>query len=332
MVALCFIHGDQYGITPAQKRCNNQQNNKHEPHGIFNLSLCTPEFTVFFYVMTEISKLFFHSGLENTFYSNLFIMPELPDLQAFSRNLSKKLVGKKVEKINAIYKKRLKTEEKGLQRSLEGATLSSVCREGKELHLSFDNGNVLALHMMLKGQLHLFHEKNDARFTIIELLFTDGTGLAMADFQGQATPTLNPQPKEAPDALSNTVNFKFLKEKLNKSKAAVKKVLIDQQVIRGIGNAYADEILWHARISPFSISNKIPDANLKALAKSIKSVLKQAEKKILKANPEIISGEIRDFVAVHSSKKQKSPTGARILIDKSSARKTYYTREQKLFR
>src|SRR5688500_101681 len=73
MVALCFIHGDQYGITPAQKRCNRQQNNKHEPHRIFNLSLYTPEFTVFFHVMTEISELFFQSGVENTFYSNVFI-------------------------------------------------------------------------------------------------------------------------------------------------------------------------------------------------------------------------------------------------------------------
>ena len=282
--------------------------------------------------MIEISKLFFQSDLENTFYGNLFIMPEIPDLQAFRLNLSKKLVGKKVEKINATYKKRLKTGEKDLQSSLEGATLLSVYREGKELHLSFDNGNVLALHMMLKGQLHLFHEKNDARFTIIELIFNDRTGLAMTDFQRQATPTLNPVPREAPDALSNTVNFKFLKEKLNNSKAAVKKVLMDQQVIRGIGNAYADEILWHAQISPFSISNKIPDESLKVLAKSIKSVLKQAEKKILTANPEIISGETRDFVAVHHAKKEKSPTGAKILIDTSGGRKTYYTREQKLFK
>lgn len=92
--------------------------------------------------------------MENTFYGNLFIMPESPDLQAFSRNLSKNLAGKKVEKINAIYKKRLKTEERDLQRSLEGATLASVCREGKEFHLCFDNGNVLALHMGTEDLLH----------------------------------------------------------------------------------------------------------------------------------------------------------------------------------
>lgn len=52
---------------------------------------------------------------------------------------------------------------------------------------------------MLRGQLHLFKENNDKKFTIIELLFTDGYGLAMTDFQGQATPTLNPIPREAED-------------------------------------------------------------------------------------------------------------------------------------
>jgi formamidopyrimidine-DNA glycosylase len=73
-----------------------------------------------------------------------------------------------------------------------------------------------------------------------------------------------------------------LKERLAKSKAVVKSALLDQHIIRGIGNAYADEILWDAGISPFSISNKIPDAEIKALLKSIKSVLQRAEKSIIK--------------------------------------------------
>jgi formamidopyrimidine-DNA glycosylase len=259
-------------------------------------------------------------------------MPELPDLQAFSRNLSKILVGKRLQKLYAINKRKLKSPEKDLQRNLEGAALSSIYREGKELHFAFDNGNRLGLHLMLKGKLYLFTQKNEHRFTIVEMLFNDGTGLAMTDFQGQATAILNPPLKKAPDALSKEVNFRFLKQKLNRSKAAVKKLLMDQQVIRGIGNAYADEILWHARISPFSISNKVPDASIKTLAKSIKTVLKQAEKIILKSSPEIISGEVRDFLAIHNPEKNQSPAGGKILVDTGSARKTYYTKEQKLFR
>jgi formamidopyrimidine-DNA glycosylase len=153
----------------------------------------------------------------------------------------------------------------------------------------------------------------------------------MTDYQGQATPTLNPKPHDGVDALSADVNFKFLKEKLQKKKAAIKNVLLDQHFIRGIGNAYVDEILWEAGISPFSSAGKIPDTHLKALDKAIKKVLKNAEKNIRKANPDIISGEIRDFLNIHNAKKSHSPTGGKIKVKASGARKTYYTDEQELF-
>lgn len=258
-------------------------------------------------------------------------MPELPDLQAFSRNLARRLTGKKIEKIHAIKTKKLKTSEKELERALSGATLVSVDREGKELHFVFDNGNVLALHLMLKGQLHFFQGKNEQRFTLLELIFSDGAGLAMTDFQRQATPTLNPEPRAAPDALSDDASFGFLKEKLNRSKTTIKKLLTDQKIIRGIGNAYADEILWQARISPFSTCNKIPDAAIKKLHKSIRTVFAQAEKAILQASPEIIGGEIRSFMAIHNPDKQHSPTHAPIRTKETGGRKTYYTDEQTLY-
>lgn len=63
-------------------------------------------------------------------------MPELPDLQVFSRNLSKKLVGKTVQKLYTINKKKLNTSEKELRDSIESARLSRVYREGKELHFA----------------------------------------------------------------------------------------------------------------------------------------------------------------------------------------------------
>lgn len=259
-------------------------------------------------------------------------MPELPDLQAFSRNLSKKLVGKRVEKIRAVQTKKLKSPEKAFQQALEGAVLASVHRDGKELHLIFDNGNVLGLHMMLKGQLQYFQNANENKFTIMELLFEDGCGLALTDFQKQATPTLNPEPRTAPDALSASAGFQYLKDKLQASSAAIKKLLLDQDVIRGIGNAYADEILWHAGISPFSRSNKIPENAVRKLSRSIKAVFAKAERQILKIDPEIIGGEVRDFLSIHNPKRSHSPTGGKILIDETGGRKTYYTREQQLYK
>lgn len=258
-------------------------------------------------------------------------MPELPDLQVFSKNLTARLSGKKVKAIAVSNSKKLNVAVKQLKESLEGKVLEHVSRVGKELHFHFKGGDILALHLMLRGQLHLFEHKNDHRFTIIELLFTDDTGIAMTDYQGAATPTLNPEERDTVDALSDEMDFNFLKQTLGKKKSAIKNVLLDQKVIRGIGNAYADEILWEAGISPFSISNKIPDDKIKALAKSIKGVLKSAEKSITKSHPEIISGEVRDFMKIHNSKKTQSPTGAPIMYKVVGARKTYYTDEQEMF-
>ena len=258
-------------------------------------------------------------------------MPELPDLQAFRHNLARRLTGKQVEKIHATVTKKLNTSEKELQRALIGASVTSVYRDGKELHFAFDNGNVLALHLMLKGQLHFFDGKNEQRFPIVEIHFAGGPGLAMSDFQKQATVTLNPEPRIAPDALSDDAGYEYLKERLHRSKTSIKKLLTDQKIIRGIGNAYADEILWHARISPFSTCNKIPDAAIIKLAKSIKSVCAKAEKSILKENPDIIGGEIRDFMAIHNQELKQSPTKANIHVKETGGKKTYYTDEQILY-
>jgi len=258
-------------------------------------------------------------------------MPELPDLQAFSKNLNKQLAGKTLKKVSIVNKKKIKSPESKFKKELEKQKLKKIERVGKELHFQFSNGAVLGLHLMLRGQMYLFQGKNDHKYTIIELLFDDDTGLAMADYQGQAVPTLNPEERDAPDAMSDEANYSFLKKALD-TKAGIKNVLLDQHVIRGIGNAYADEILWHAGISPFSISNKIPSNKIKALAKAIKSVLKNAEKQILKSNPDIISGEVRDFLDIHNSKKKESPTGGEIKHAVVGSRKTYYTEEQELFK
>lgn len=258
-------------------------------------------------------------------------MPELPDLQVFSKNLTRELSGKKLLKLTVVEDRKLKTPKAKLKKALEGAILKKVNREGKELHFEFNNGKILGLHLMLRGKLHIFQKTNEEKFSIIELLFENGKGVALSDYQRSAVATLDPQVRPSPDALSKEINFKFLKEKLAKKRTSIKNFLLDQNIIRGIGSAYADEILWKAGISPFSICNKIPDEKIKKLAATIKPVLENAQKQILKKDPKIISGEVRDFLVIHNSKKQKSPTGGKILNKKEGGRVTYYTKEQKQY-
>ena len=87
-----------------------------------------------------------------------------------------------------------------------------------------------------------------------------------------------------------------------------------------------------SKIHPESVCNKIPDDKIKVLAKDIKSVLKDAEKQILKINPGIISGEERSFLKIHNSKKKESPTGAKIHNKMLNSRITYYADEQELYK
>jgi len=256
-------------------------------------------------------------------------MPELPDLQVFSYNLTKALKGKKLEKIDIKVSQKANVPADEFNKALDGQILDKVARVGKELHFEFKNGHLLGLHLMLHGQLYFFDKDNKHNYTIVELLFEGGKGLALTDFQKAATPTLDPKATGVIDALD--IDFNYLKEKLGATRTAVKTVLMDQHVIRGIGNAYADEIFYDAKISPFSAANKIPEDKVKQLAKSVKHVLEDAEKQILKAQPDIISAEFRDFLKVHQPKKKKTSSGETILQKPVGSRKTYYTDEQELF-
>jgi formamidopyrimidine-DNA glycosylase len=257
-------------------------------------------------------------------------MPELPDLQAFSYNLTKKLKGKKLEKVTVTVAAKLNVSEKELQDALAGHELEKFVRAGKELHLLFKGGHILGLHLMLHGGLIFFRkDEEQPKFSIISLQFDDGECLALTDFQKAATPTLDPEPNDVPDALE--VEADYLAKKLGKTKTPVKTVLMDQKVLRGIGNAYADEILWHARISPFSPASKLPAQQVKTLVNSIKKVLEDAERQILKTNPDIISGEVRDFMEVHQHKRKTTSAGITIHQKELGGRKTYYTDEQELF-
>lgn len=257
-------------------------------------------------------------------------MPELPDLQVFSSNLQQQLAGKTLDRIT-VSSKKAKTSVATFKKALEKHKLVKVYREGKELRFLFDNDHILGMHLMLHGQLHLFEKKAAQKHITTTLLFNDGSGLALTDYQGAAVPSLNPEEKQAPDALSKAMTVAYLKKKLTATRSAIKNVLLDQHIIRGIGNAYADEILWEAGISPFSISNTIPAPAVKKLVQAIAKVLKHAEKQIRKSNPGIISGEVRDFLIIHHARKTHSPTGAVIHHKSIGGRKSYYTNEQELY-
>ncbi len=258
-------------------------------------------------------------------------MPELPDLQVFAANLTKKLKGKKLHGITISEKKKVDTPEKKFNEVLDGKSLKRVYRQGKQLYFDFGKDAEVAVHLMLHGKLVLTQDEKEApRRVIAAFVFGDST-LFVTDFQKMATISLNPPPQPGMDALAEDVTSVWVKQTLASSKASIKALLMDQKIIAGIGNAYADEILYEAGIAPHSKANKIPAGAAAKLAKAIKHVLVTAEKKITKDHAGIISGEYRDFMAVHHTGKEISPDGEKILIKKIGGRSTYFTQSQALF-
>src|ERR1700761_9033208 len=198
-------------------------------------------------------------------------MPEIPDLNIFSRNVAKRLTGKTLVEMHILITRRLKLPEADIKAALEGQQLTAIDRIGKELHFTFQNGHVLGLQLMLYGSMHWYENKNDHKFTIAEMLFDDGTGLAITDWQKAVILTLDPKLHPAPDAMSMPPGY--LLTALKKQNKPIKTVLATGKIVQGIGNAYADEILYAAKISPFSVASKIPEKNVAVLVKAINTVL-----------------------------------------------------------
>jgi formamidopyrimidine-DNA glycosylase len=255
-------------------------------------------------------------------------MPELPDLEVFSENLSKKFKNKTLKQLTIHKDKKINAPKEAFQQSFIGNTLHSIKRQGKEIHFTFDNDQVLGLHLMLKGELHYLPGTKEIKSKIIDLIFEDGQGLTLSDFMAQAMPILNPPTSEVPDALSDDFNTEYVKKKFEKNKGSVKANLLDQKFVRGIGNAYADEILYESNVSPFSICAQIPAEAVDALVSSTKSVLNDAIDSIKGVNPEGITGEVRSFLKVHVSGKTQTDKGEPIQFKEISGKKTYYTNSQ----
>lgn len=257
-------------------------------------------------------------------------MAELPDLTVFAAILNRRFKGKTLEKLEVKVARKINVTAKALADALEGKELLNVTREGKTLQLHFSNDQVLGFHLMLRGELVLIDEENsEPKFAILGFHFKGGSGFALVDMQKMATPTLHPEKSTAPDALD--MEFSYFSDLLGKKRSLVKTVLMDQHLIRGIGNSYADEILWHARVSPFSVAKSIPAKVVKRLYGSLFAVLNTAIDEITKENGDELRGELRDIMRIHGAKLQKSPTGAEIKSEKIGGRTSYYTEEQELY-
>lgn len=256
-------------------------------------------------------------------------MAELPDLTVFSHILSRRFKSKCLTELSITETRKLNVRDETLKSSLEGKKLIDVSREGKTLQLHFAENIVLGIHLMLRGELVGLENGETPRFQILAFHFDNGDGFAVIDLQKQATATLQPKSVNVPDALN--LERSYFEKLLAKKSTVIKTLLMDQKSMRGIGNSYADEILYHAGVSPFSIAKEIPPKQVTQIFKSIQTVIEKAIKDIGDANGDELRGELKDFMAVHSSSLKITAKGEAIKTEKIGGRNTYYTDTQELF-
>ena len=265
-------------------------------------------------------------------------MPELPDLEVYKGNVYKRLSSKKLVDVKVHNLQKVTTPEGIFNEELKGRELMNIDRFGKELLFDFGEGKIVATHLMLSGTISILDKVNgepnaidNIKFKIFSMNF-ENEKVVFSDVGSLCTIKYKPALGGTPDAFGEDFTLEyFLNIAKKKARTNVKAFLIDQKVVKGIGNAYVDEILWQARISPHSKVGKIPEEVLIELYHAIGEVLQAAVVSIKEIAPELISGEERSFLQVHTKRKKQTETGLPIIVERIASKITYYTKEQVLY-
>ena len=212
-------------------------------------------------------------------------MPELPDVEGFRRVLAKNALRKTIDQVVVSDARILgKLPVRTFVSRLQGAKLITVRRHGKHLMANVDRGGWLTLHFGMTGALQ-FVGKPDGEppFIRVRLDFAgDGslgyTNKRMIGRVGLVEDAADfiAAEKLGPDALDRRLDFGAFRSAVLGFTRDVKSVLMEQQVIAGIGNIYSDEILFQARINPAERINKLSPSQLKRLFVEMRRVLKTA--------------------------------------------------------
>jgi formamidopyrimidine-DNA glycosylase len=208
-------------------------------------------------------------------------MPELPEMEALRRALDDPVSAFPIAKAGPAHVATLKTFDPPL-RTLEGRRLSGAERRAKRLLLPTEDGELVVLvHLMTNGRLrYLGFGEEGPKQPAFQLVFEGGARLVMTERGSKKRAgvwLLSPEEAEAelahlgPEALG--LGAEALGEILRRESRRLHPLLRDQRAIAGIGRAWANEILHHARLSPFALSTELDDDQVARLAEAIDAEL-----------------------------------------------------------
>ena len=212
-------------------------------------------------------------------------MPELPDVETFKRYLDATSLCQRIVKVdvrNVYVLKDVSARE--LERKLKGRRFESSCRHGKHLFVRTDGDVCLRLHFGMTGFLQYFKDEEKApRHARVIFVFGEGQRLVFNDQRmfGEVGLVKNVHDffkKRGVGADALDVDLAQFKGILAKHRGAVKSILLNQKLIAGIGNIYADEILFHARVHPATQTSALDEKAAAKLFRATRYILRKAIK------------------------------------------------------
>jgi formamidopyrimidine-DNA glycosylase len=212
-------------------------------------------------------------------------MPELPEVETVRRGLEPVLVGRRLDRVVILDPRLSRPEDPDvLAARLEGDRVSAVGRRGKYVVIGLESGRHLLVHLRMTGSFQLGSNGATAddphRRAVVSL--DDGADVMYRDVRRFGTWTLlEPGELDAylgarigPEPLARRFDASALERGLAARRAGIKALLLAQRVVAGVGNIYADEALWRARIHPERPAAELTKAETQALHRALRRVLR----------------------------------------------------------
>ena len=213
-------------------------------------------------------------------------MPELPEVETVINTIRPHIIDKEIEKIEVYYDRLIQSNLDEFKTKLINQKFINVTRYGKFIFLHLTNDFVIITHLRMEGKFRFENSHNlRKKHTSAGFFFKDGTSLAFDDTRKVGLMYLSDEANfketkmikklgiEANKISEN--DYEFLIKKFKKNKC-IKELLLDQSILAGIGNIYADEILFSTKINPFRKGNDISDEKYHEIFQASNQILNKA--------------------------------------------------------
>ena len=229
-------------------------------------------------------------------------MPELPDVTVYIENLERLLKGHRLEAVRLFNPFLLRTAVPPIDAALQRKVLG-VSRLGKRIVISLEGGLHLVLHLMIAGRLHWTGKRTRNTLALFE--FENGT-LSLTEAGTKRRASLHLVEGEAalraldPGGVEIfEVDLEGFRSRLKRENHTLKRALTDPRLFAGIGNAYSDEILHRAKLSPVALTRDLSDEQVERLYRSTRETLEEWTQKLRTGGfPEKVTA-FREGMAVH---------------------------------